>query len=175
MILQNFKLSEDRSEIIGISKGRLGTFLRQFAQTHSTSKMYCIKIIEVNHSQLARNYLFAILGSYADELGYSTDNLEKIYLKKLEDLVRSGLDDLYNKQVFFDKEVVDRETGELLEPKLKSISKWSNTAMARFIDLVTVFIKREMPEFKIIDPSEYLYTVQGKKNEILFPNESIKL
>ena len=103
MILQNFKLSEDRTELLGISGKRLVDFFKLFASKHSPHKMYCLKIIEVSHSQLSRNYLFTILGEYADELGVSQESVEKRYLKKLDDLVRADLDDRYTKKIFFDE------------------------------------------------------------------------
>lgn len=175
MILQNFQISEDRTELIGISGPRLMQFLRQFAVTHSNQKMYCMKIVEVKHSELARNYLFVILGEYGDETGESTESVEKRFLKKLDDLVRSDAHDLFSRKIFFDAEVLDKHSGEVLEPKLKSISKWSTTAMTRFIDFCILTIHDEMPEFIIPDPKNYMGEREGRKNEIIFPNEKISL
>jgi hypothetical protein len=175
MILQNFKISEDRTELEGISGQRLLQFLETFAATHSNQKMYCLKIIEVNHSQLSRNYLFTILGEYGEETGDSTESVEKRFLKKLDDLVRSDSHDLFSRSIFFDKEVTDKYSGEVLEPKLKSLSKFSQTAMTRFIDFCIMTIHDEMPEFIIPDPKQYLGERQGEKNTLLYPNDRIKL
>lgn len=175
MILQNFKLSEDKSEVLGISEKRLVDFFRLFASKHGSSKMYCMKIIEVTHSQLSRNYLFTILGEFADETGVSQEAVEKRYLNTLDLLVRSELDDRYTKKIFFDDPVEDPTTGELLESKLKSISRFNQTALNRFIDLVVVLIQKEMPEFIIPDPANYMFERRGQKNELLYPEERLKL
>ena len=175
MILQNFKLSEGRDELIGISGKRLMNFLKKFASSHSPYKMYCLKIVEVTHSQLSRNYLYTILGQYADELGCSTEAVEKRFLRKLADLVRSEYDDLYTKKIFFDEEVVDTFTGEIYEAQCKTVSKFSTTAMVRFIDFCMAVIATESPEFKIPDPNDYMEERQGEKNKILFPEERIIL
>lgn len=175
MILQNFKVSEDRDELIGISGKRMLGWLRIFASKASPHKMYCLKIVEVNHSQLARNYLYMLLGEYADELGYSTDNMEKIMLRRLDDLIRSGLDDMYSRDKFYDEQIIDPGTGELIDGKLKSISKFTVSNMSLFIDLVIAIIKNDSPDFVIPDPVEYQFERQGKKNEILFPDERINL
>lgn len=176
MILQNFKLSEDKSELIGLNGKRLLEFFKLFASKHSSHKMYCIKIIEVRHSDLSRNYLYMLLGEYADETGVSQESLEKRYMHKLDLLIRADLDDRYTKKIFFDEEIVDTDTGELLiESKLKSISKFNQTALNRFIDLVVVLIQNEMPEFIIPDPAKYMFERRGQKNELLFPEEKIIL
>lgn len=175
MILQNFKIDDDRKRIIGISEMSMLDFLRQFALSHSTSKMYCMKIVEVNHSQLSRNYLYVVIGEYSKYTGDSVDALEKRLLNSLKCLIESKLDDNYSSELFFDKEVIDKNTGELLESQLKSISKWSNTAMSRFIDLLIVIIGRESPDFIIPDPKLYIHDRIGKKNELLHPNQSINL
>lgn len=175
MILQNFKISEDRKELIGISGKRLMAFLVRFAMSHNPFKMYCIKIVEVTHSQLSRNYLYTILGAYADELGCSTEAVEKRFLKKLADLVRSDMDDMYTKKIFFDEEVIDTFTGDIYEAQCKTVSKFSTTAMVRFIDFCIAMIGIESPDFKIPDPNDYLGERQGEKNKILFPDDRLLL
>lgn len=175
MILQNFKISDDRKELIGISGKRMLDWLKVFASKRSTQKMYCLKIVEVNHSQLARNFLYMLIGEYADELGYSTDNMEKIFLRRLDDLIRSGMHDMYSREKFYDGDVIDPGTGEMVEGKLKTISKFTTSNMSLFIDLVIASIKNDSPDFIIPDPSKYMFEREGKRNEILFPDETIKL
>lgn len=175
MISQNFKLNEDKTELIGISQVKVLEFFKRFASSHLPHKMYVLKIVEVNHSQRSRNYLFAILSEYAKELGYSVDNLEKIMLQRLDDHVRSGESDLYSREVFFGDSAVDPGTGESLESKLKSLSKFSNTAMSLFISFVITTINEIDPDFIIPNPEEYQFAVEGKRNQIRFPEEKISL
>ena len=107
MILQNFTLDDEKKNIIGISGNRMKQFLKRFAETHKSGKIYCMKIVEVNASQLSQNYLFTILGMLSKETGNTTDRLQKVYLKKLDDLILSELDDNYSKDLFYDNEAID--------------------------------------------------------------------
>ena len=175
MLLHNFKIDDEKKSLIGISGSRLKQFLKRFAETHRTDKLYCMKIVEVNASQLSQNYLFTILGRLSKETGNTTDRLQKVYLKKLDDLILSELDDNYSKDLFYDNEATDTTTGELLEPKLKTISQFNDKAMSLFIDLVITYISRDFPDFKIPNGAEYFQERKGKKNKILFPNEKINL
>lgn len=175
MILQNFKVSEDKKEIIGISGKRMLEWLRDFASNASPFKMYCIKIVEVNHSQLSRNYMYMLLGVYADELGYKPEQVEKMMLRSLDDLICSDLDDRYSKAKFYDQEVANPSTGEVIPGKLKSVSKFTTSQMSLFIDLIIVLIKSHLPDFVIPDPSQYIFEREGRKNELLFPEEKISL
>lgn len=175
MILQNFKLSEERDELIGISGPRLKDFFQKFANTHSPFKMYCLKIVEVTHSQLSRNYLFVIINEYSNYTGEGDEAIEKKFMHYLDDLVRSGYDDNYTKALFFDQDTINKKDGELITAKLKSISKFSQTAMNRYIDLVQAIIMKESPEFIIPEPKDYLPERKGEKNVLLYPEERLKI
>ncbi len=119
--------------------------------------------------------MFAILGAYADETGETPEGVEKRMLRRLVDLIESGQDDNYKKDHFYDKDVIDKNTGELIPAEMKSISKWSQTAMALYIDFIIAVIGLEMPEFKIPDPKDYIFERKGQKNELLWPDEEIDL
>jgi len=106
--------------------------------------------------------------------GYTRDEIEVILKNYLYEIVRSG-EYLDYDSSFLTKEFVDKNTGEMVKPQVKSFSKLTNTQYAAIIDLLSVVVKNINPEFKILDPKNYTMPTQGQKNELDFPELKFEL
>ena len=174
MVRNNFTYNPE-GDAIGIDELLIKQMLKEHRNTHKQNKFYVIEIKEENNSSLSRNYLRTIINQYAKETGESSQNLEKRLRKKLDVYINDGVNDIYSKDKFYDDYCVDKDTGDIYEPELKSQSKFSQEAMNLFIQFVIDTIFEEMPEFVVPDGSLWQKKRVGNKIEILFPEKIIKL
>ncbi len=172
MLSCNFQISDDC--LVGIDQEQIKRFLRTFALTHKKNRLYVLKIVEVTASQLIVNYYGACLSEASKLTSYTRDEIEVILKNYLYEIVRSG-EYLDYDSSFLTKEFVDKNTGEMVKPQVKSFSKLTNTQYAAIIDLLSVVVKNINPEFKILDPKNYTMPTQGQKNELDFPELKFEL
>lgn len=175
MISNHFKISDDGKELIGISPESINEFFKLFTRTHRAGPLYVIKIVQATHSQRVRNYYRLILSLLSDHTGYTVDNLEKMFLKLLDDLVLSETDSDYLIEYFYDDECINHDTGELLPRKMKSLSKFTNRNMSSFIFMIKAWALNNFPNFEFPDTSLFEGEAKGRKNVIQSPDEKYNL
>ena len=167
-----FRIEKEPNKIklVGYGKAQQKAFFQSFFSDCKNGAMYQLKVVEVNASELQRNYLFVCLKFAADHCGHSVDGLRATFESMMLECALDEANDYYKPEEWVIN-VVDLLTGEVKKQTLVTMSKWTVSMMSDFIELVHFAFKQMYPNFVFPNPKDYVTERVGRKNEVPFPNE----
>jgi hypothetical protein len=158
-------------KIIGCGPTQFKSLFTEIGQRAKPNKIYVLKLVEMTASEVQKNYLFLCLSLVAEEAGTSSENLLAVFENQILRRAIEGYDDNCQKEDWV-QEIHDIATQEIVGQQIKSLTKWNTSMMNYFLEYFMMAIKDTYPTFVFPNPEDYKSPRVGRKNDVMFPDES---